>query len=149
MPKYPDAAGAILVHRQTGKVLLQHRTEDAPEKPGMWSFFGGAVEVGESPSDTAARELREELCLFLTPHLVLFGTEVIRDADAVIRTRYFFIGHTDYDELWLRKYQQEGQGLGFFDEEESNALHMDEQDRLVLLMYFDSVRESGKSRRVS
>lgn len=45
-----------------GKVLMQLRdfTPGIPF-PGHWSFFGGAVEEGEDPKETAVRELFEEV----------------------------------------------------------------------------------------
>ncbi len=49
-------AGA-LVHRG-GRLLLVKRNEK-PSK-GMWSFPGGAVELGETTSDAAVREIKEE-----------------------------------------------------------------------------------------
>lgn len=45
-----------------GKVLMQLR--DAKEGivfPGCWGFFGGAMNEGETPEDTAKRELLKEL----------------------------------------------------------------------------------------
>jgi ADP-ribose pyrophosphatase YjhB (NUDIX family) len=49
-------AGA-LVHKG-GRLLLVKRNE-RPSK-GMWSFPGGALELGETTADTAVREIKEE-----------------------------------------------------------------------------------------
>lgn len=49
-------AGAI-VHKG-GRLLLVKRNE-RPSK-GMWSFPGGAVELGETTAEAAVRETREE-----------------------------------------------------------------------------------------
>ena len=38
-----------------GRVLLQRRGDS-----GKWGFPGGAVELGETPEETAVRELKEE-----------------------------------------------------------------------------------------
>ena len=58
----PPRRGALftLVDGQ-GRLLLQHRTDDAPLHPGAWGFFGGAVEPGESVEDGLVREAAEEL----------------------------------------------------------------------------------------
>lgn len=40
---------------EDGKVLLQKRGDS-----GKWGFPGGAIELGETPEETAARELKEE-----------------------------------------------------------------------------------------
>ena len=47
----------VLVHRK-GRLLLVRRAE-RPDK-GRWSFPGGAVEPGETTSEAAVREVKEE-----------------------------------------------------------------------------------------
>ena len=42
-------------------VFLQLRGKEAPTDPGMWAFFGGSVEDGESAEQACRREIREEL----------------------------------------------------------------------------------------
>ena len=51
----------VLARDAEGRVLMQLR-DDAPgvAAPGQWSFFGGAVEPGESLEAAARREFREE-----------------------------------------------------------------------------------------
>lgn len=48
------AASTIVVNDE-GRVLLQRRTDN-----GMWALPGGAMNLGESLSDCAVRETREE-----------------------------------------------------------------------------------------
>jgi 8-oxo-dGTP diphosphatase len=55
-PRIHLGAGA-LVHKG-GRLLLVKRNE-APSK-GMWSFPGGAVELGETTAEAAVREINEE-----------------------------------------------------------------------------------------
>jgi 8-oxo-dGTP diphosphatase len=43
----------------TGRVLLARRSR-ATRNGGQWNFFGGGLERGERPEQTARRELREE-----------------------------------------------------------------------------------------
>ncbi|WP_173934077.1 (deoxy)nucleoside triphosphate pyrophosphohydrolase [Chelativorans sp. Marseille-P2723] len=43
-----------------GRVLIAQRPEGKP-MAGLWEFPGGKVEPGETPEETAIRELREEL----------------------------------------------------------------------------------------
>ncbi|GAA1804673.1 NUDIX domain-containing protein [Planosporangium flavigriseum] len=49
----------LLVDRH-GRLLMQHRTADAPVSPNLWGFPGGHVEPGEEPLAAAHRELLEE-----------------------------------------------------------------------------------------
>jgi len=54
-------ACAIIRDSETNRLLFEIRTDDAPKNPGMWSFFGGGAEAGESPEACVLRELKEEL----------------------------------------------------------------------------------------
>lgn len=47
-------AGGCLFDEQ-GRVLLQKRGDS-----GKWGFLGGAIELGETPEETAIRALKEE-----------------------------------------------------------------------------------------
>ncbi|WP_460519972.1 NUDIX domain-containing protein [Flindersiella endophytica] len=51
---------AVILSDANGRLLLQHRTDDAPVCPGQWCFPGGGVEPGEDPETAARRELLEE-----------------------------------------------------------------------------------------
>lgn len=54
-------AGCIIFDDQ-GKILLMHRNEITPTKKRIqWETPGGTIEEGEDSSETATRELREEL----------------------------------------------------------------------------------------
>jgi len=52
-----NVANGIVVN-DLGEVLLQGR--DKGEKKHLWSIPGGVMEIGETPRDTARRELLEE-----------------------------------------------------------------------------------------
>jgi len=52
-------AGSIVMARDTGRILLPHRSVDVLE-PGTWGTWGGAIDEDENPAKAAERELREE-----------------------------------------------------------------------------------------
>ena len=54
----------LLMVVQDGKVLLGYKKRGFGE--GMWNGFGGKVEPGETPTEGALRELREEACIDAT-----------------------------------------------------------------------------------
>lgn len=53
------AAGLVLTDESRSQVLLQERSA-AVLNPGTWAFPGGALERGETPTEAALREAREE-----------------------------------------------------------------------------------------
>lgn len=58
-------AGCIVLARDTGRILLAHRSPYDPSIPGpeegsTWGGWGGAIDSNESPEVAARRELREE-----------------------------------------------------------------------------------------
>lgn len=54
-------SGGILYNPETNEILLQKRDINAPVNPGLWGFFGGACERGETPEGCLIREWKEEL----------------------------------------------------------------------------------------
>jgi 8-oxo-dGTP pyrophosphatase MutT (NUDIX family) len=62
--RYPDAAGVLVVARDVARypgrsVLLSRRSRNV-SAPLTWAPWGGRMERGESPAQTALREFREE-----------------------------------------------------------------------------------------
>lgn len=52
-------AGAIFMARDTGRILIAHRSPDVQEG-NTWGVWGGAIDQGESPLQAAHREAQEE-----------------------------------------------------------------------------------------
>lgn len=58
--------GSGVLLKKSGKFLLQLRDNISTiNNPNTWGLFGGGAEKGESPKETAIRELKEELNLQL------------------------------------------------------------------------------------
>lgn len=55
-----SAAGALILARDTGKLLMQKRPDDDEYDPGTWSSFGGGIDRSETPERALKRELFEE-----------------------------------------------------------------------------------------
>jgi ADP-ribose pyrophosphatase YjhB (NUDIX family) len=88
-PQRPvPAAGAVVVHG--GKLLLVRRA-NAPSE-GLWSFPGGAIEIGETVYEAAARETREETGVEIEPYDVACVVDAItRDDQGRVRYHYVII----------------------------------------------------------
>jgi 8-oxo-dGTP diphosphatase len=55
-----DRIAVVLLVDPHGRMLMQHRSDDAPISPSLWGLPGGHVEEGEEPLAAAHRELLEE-----------------------------------------------------------------------------------------
>ena len=51
----------IVLYDLHRRYLLQLRSNDAPRLPGYWGFFGGGINISESPLQAVCREALEEL----------------------------------------------------------------------------------------
>jgi len=63
------AAGAVIIAKDTGKLLLQLRS-DSGSYGHKWGFWGGKVDDGENVSQGMLRELSEELGLDTISHIL-------------------------------------------------------------------------------
>lgn len=52
-------AGCIFIAKDTGRILLNHRSRHV-EQPGTWGVWGGAIDGRESPVEAVKREAYEE-----------------------------------------------------------------------------------------
>jgi 8-oxo-dGTP diphosphatase len=90
--EYPDlpisCVGAVV--RKDGKILLVKRGQE-PGK-GMWSIPGGAIELGETIYEAAAREVLEECSVKIKIERVLDAVEnIVKDGRGRIRFHYVII----------------------------------------------------------
>ncbi|SFF00755.1 Isopentenyldiphosphate isomerase [Actinacidiphila alni] len=69
---WPHRVATVVVRDPRGRVLVHRRPADASRFPGGYNWlFGGAVGVGETYPEAAARELAEELDVTAAPRFVL------------------------------------------------------------------------------
>jgi 8-oxo-dGTP diphosphatase len=104
-------AACFLFHAPSRRVLLQHRTDDAPAFPGQWGMFGGGGEPedDDDPLRAVRRELREELGLDLDPAIVVRLWDYMTPRGS---HRYVFLyPWLDPDYAFVLG---EGQGYGWF-----------------------------------
>jgi 8-oxo-dGTP pyrophosphatase MutT (NUDIX family) len=127
--------GAILVNER-GEVLLQQRDEKPGLLyPGYWTFFGGAVEDGETIEAAIRRELWEELELELPLDYWVEYVCPVRtiEGEVVVRNNLFIGAMTQpLDALRLH----EGQAMAYFDREAAAALTLAYDQSTVLMDYF-------------
>jgi 8-oxo-dGTP diphosphatase len=114
---------AIVLFDDANRLLLQHRTDDAPTFPGHWSFFGGGVEPGETPQEAVVRETLEELAYRLRKPR-LWHTQDFIDK-GLTYTQFIFIERYDGSDLVLG----EGQAMAWFAAAETAPLLMSAHTR--------------------
>lgn len=115
---------AVAVLMCDGKYLLQLRGQNPGiADPGLFGFFGGHVEPGESSLEAVKREVFEETgFVLLDPELV--GSMIDHDV-------YF----ADVTGQWANFRQGEGIGKGLFSREELASVEMSKATRDLLYLH--------------
>jgi len=54
------AAGCIFVAKDTGRILLAHRSDEVDYEPHTWGTWGGKIDMDETPKQAVEREVEEE-----------------------------------------------------------------------------------------
>ncbi|GAA2266752.1 hypothetical protein GCM10010430_59770 [Kitasatospora cystarginea] len=99
-------SGNALITTPDGKILLNLRNEtEGIAWPGYWSYPGGFREPGETPYQTARRELREETGLDV-PGLLPFEPVPFEDHDPTRERIFHAIVDLDPDQLVLGEGQE-------------------------------------------
>jgi 8-oxo-dGTP diphosphatase len=116
----------LILYDRESKILLQHRTKDAPTFPDYWAFFGGSVEEGESAEQAVKRESIEELGYELTdPRLFTTQNFVYKGRNY---TKHVFVERHNGKTLTLG----EGQAMGWYLAAETKDLILNDHDRSVI-----------------
>ena len=118
----------ILLHDPERRFLLQHRTTDAEHAPDHWAFFGGSINLDETPKEAVIREALEELNYEpKNPEMVF---ERVFFLDGIQGCMHVFIEPYYGDKSKLRL--GEGQDWGWFRSSELRDLKMLNHDRQVV-----------------
>jgi 8-oxo-dGTP diphosphatase len=125
----------ILLYDDEGRILLQQRTDDAPSLPGVWAYFGGGIEPGETPEEAVRREAEEELNASLSrPRMIL---ERVFDLDGTPIHLYVFLERYAGDKGLLEL--REGKGWGWFDPDQVEGLGMIPRDIVIAREAFRNI----------
>jgi len=130
-------AAGILLKRSDGAFLLQHRDENITYYPGYWGFFGGGLEEGETPEGAMIRETKEELSITVVEHRLALERDFV-DAAGIQRHVWIFIAPFEVQQP-LRLC--EGQGMGWFFQDDISHFALAPHDQEMLLEIFE--RERG------
>jgi ADP-ribose pyrophosphatase YjhB (NUDIX family) len=129
------AASAVVVNDEQ-KILLQRRTDN-----DLWSLPGGAMEIGESITQTLVREVREESGLYVEPvRLVGIYTDprhVIAYSNGEVRQQFSICFACRVIGGQLR-HSDESTEVAFFAPEELDGLSIQPSIRLRLEHYLEN-----------
>jgi tryptophan synthase alpha chain len=127
---------SVLPVTPDGRVLLQQR-DDKPgiPYPGAWTFFGGAVEPGETPAQAIVREVREELDTALPMRFWHTYSCPVRSIPGELDVRvHVFVGELTQPVESLTLY--EGQAMALYDAEAARGLELGFGKTPVLHRFF-------------
>lgn len=108
------------------------------DRKGDWEFPGGRIHIGEEPVESLKREIKEELFVSIEVGQV-FETYVYYSPRGN-RYTVIYLAHTP-SPINLEVYQQDDIfGLRWVSSDEVMSLPMMEENRKVLIKFFDSLR---------
>lgn len=127
--------GVASLYDSEGKILLQER-KSMSKFGEEWGFFGGKIELGESPEEATIRELQEELELTVTTEEMKFlkqykGSAKRKEGFEQEVSLYVFkvpLNHALFETLVLH----EGDSMQWFTVEEALKLQMSPWDKDIL-----------------
>jgi len=85
-----QGAGAIIMARTTGRLLLQLRSNDV-QQGGSWGVWGGAVDSGFSPKEGMVEEVEQETGLHRSQIRETIPLYVFKDLDTGFKYYNFLI----------------------------------------------------------
>lgn len=129
---------AIILYDRAGKMLLQHRTNNAEIMPNYWAFFGGGVEGNETPEKAIKREAKEELNYDLAGPRLIYENEITVPGTNEKRLLSVFIEPFDCNKNVLKL--GEGQGWGWFTRQETASLKMLDHNRAILKLATEYIK---------
>ena len=128
-------AASAIVKNSEGKILL-HRRSDSD----AWSLPGGAMEIGESISETVKREVKEETGLEVEPEYItgIYSDpkHIIEYSDGEIRQEFSICFACKAVQGNLR-ISEESLEIAFFTPQEIEQLNMHESIRLRITHYLE------------
>ncbi|MBU0894819.1 MAG: NUDIX hydrolase [Nanoarchaeota archaeon] len=126
----PTGKSAVcIIENNKGESLLQKKTMTYRKWPGVWTFFGGIVNPGESIEKAMSRELKEEIGVKLKVKFLFkfdFDSEV----------HVFYGKLNDVSKISLG----EGCGFAFFDRKEFNKVTRGNKFVKEIIKRFDKGR---------
>jgi 8-oxo-dGTP pyrophosphatase MutT (NUDIX family) len=131
MQNFKNRVALFILKDEQGRLLLQHRTDDAKVLPGYWAFFGGHIGKDETPKAAVKREAKEELNIDLNG-LKFFKRYVAQVEGVGKYEKFVFTAELKHSAEQLRKQQKEGQDLGFFSAAEIKKLKISSGDIAIL-----------------
>lgn len=132
----------VFIKENPNKFLILERAKTKND----WTFPKGHTEEGESPKETALRELKEETGIaeieLLDTLLLHEEYEIIRHGEKKLKINDYFIGFVDKDNVEIEK--EEIQSYKWVTYEEALNLFMYERRKQVLKQAQKYLEEYGK-----
>ncbi len=135
--KNPDRykAAIILLRDNYGRVSIQFRDDfEGVLQGGLWGFFGGEIEHGETARQAAVRELSEETGITVPQNALIPFVKTLSETGGNGQ-HYVFISKqiVDVSHLSLR----EGAGFAFIHQYQLDQFNLIPAAKRVLSYYFD------------
>lgn len=123
-------AGWLIVKDK--RILLIKRSQNAWSFPECWGIPWGRWEAGETPEDTAVREVKEEVGLDFIPTRLILKSTIENWWEKIHGHRYLWVFSWE-----IKLQEEECDGYGWFNYDEINELK-------IAFDYKDAIEELRK-----
>lgn len=135
----PDYAGGFLYNPETESVLIHLRDHNTKFAPGMWSFFGGLCEDGETVEKGFIRELKEELNITVPESSIVSLRSYMNEKLQTMRHVFYVESTLPKSEMTLH----EGAGFDWVSLKDVFSYDLTDKAREDLMFFVES---KGKSK---
>jgi 8-oxo-dGTP pyrophosphatase MutT (NUDIX family) len=94
-------SGGFLYNSATSSVLLHKRDLKTDKNPGKWANFGGSSEGNETPKQTFAREMKEELGIDIPESEIVPLCDYFNEERQAHRYIFFVRSELDKSKMYL------------------------------------------------
>ncbi|WP_115420637.1 NUDIX domain-containing protein [Ensifer sp. M14] len=143
MPKPPELASSVILERD-GHYLLVRRAN--PPSADMYAFPGGRAEPGETPEETALRELQEETGIHAR-NPVLFETYDLPGKESEGRHFFLSVFRAQADAAAVAVASDDAADLGWFTPDEIFALPIPDSVRECVEKLAAEAAANAKTRK--
>lgn len=134
-------SNVAFVHKHTGKILLHKRKKEKYLWVDYWAFFWGRIEKKLNSTETAIKEIQEELWIILNSNSLIHVVQTKVEKEKELIVRDVFLVFTDTAENEFITQEKDGEDGMYFEFEDAVKLAFRNDISLEILLVQKKVEE--------